>query len=514
MSELERGAELGCWVVGRLLAAGACGKVYEVSNGQALAGFACVVKVIPLATGKGKELKERQAIVNSLNHENTIYQGACLQFKYKARLPRDYFGDDAHHKVRYMVMERLDRDLVSLAKGKPKPTTKQIAEIGLQILDGLKFLHELGFLFVDVKPDNFMLKDDGKSLRFVDFGCVERWLSYNGSGPREHAAGRGPVGTPNYVSLSMQKGLTPTRVDDVECMCYVLLSLAVECNLPWHSTKSLEDVYARKEKTNMDQVCAAANLQEVATIIKLCRAAASNSVPDYDQFTRLLEQLATKKGAAAVAGGGSAAAAAAAGGGSSKKAAAPEEEDAVKPSPPKRTKAAPKSQVAAASGSHVYLTVLHKPPVSLALPVASSSRAAHWTVGREPEEPSERHLVVPSSSDEYISEKHLAVRAVASRKATGGVEVAIENLSRNGAKVDGVKIGNGWVGVELGSVIKIGRSTELRFDAEPAPVAVPAGAKAGGGSKAGGKVSGNGKSKGSPTAEAEDTTAPQKRPRK
>ena len=110
MTSLAPGSRLGKWVLGRVIGEGACGKVYEVTNGEGLAGYPVVAKVIPLATGKGKELKERQAIVNTLNHENTIYQGACLQFKYRVRLPRDYYGDDAVHHVRYMVMERMDRD--------------------------------------------------------------------------------------------------------------------------------------------------------------------------------------------------------------------------------------------------------------------------------------------------------------------------------------------------------------------------------------------------------------------
>jgi hypothetical protein len=92
---LASGSKLGQWVVGKVVGEGACGRVYEVTNSQHLAGFPCVVKVIPLATGKGKAQKEQLALVNSLNHENQIYQGACLQFKYRPRLPRAYFGDDA-----------------------------------------------------------------------------------------------------------------------------------------------------------------------------------------------------------------------------------------------------------------------------------------------------------------------------------------------------------------------------------------------------------------------------------
>jgi hypothetical protein len=400
-----------------------------------------------------------------------------------------------------MVMERMDRDLVSL--GKSKPSTKQIAELGLQILDGLKFLHTLGFLFVDVKPDNFMLKEDGKSLCFVDFGCVERWTSYNGAGHREQVGVCGPVGTPNFVSLAMQKGMQVSRIDDVEALCYVLLSLALEGKIPWHSTVSLEDVYARKERTDIKHACTAANVPELAEIILACRAAGRKSEPAYDEFARLLGQLAARKsdgkktGTAAPATRVSLTRVMTAVGGDDDD--GDEEEDEKAESPVKskgKTKPKPKPKTAAAkelvspgrkaaggeTASSVYLTVLREEPFSLAVPVASSSRGAALTVGRDSDEASsERHLVIVG--DEFISEKHLEIRAVSAQKLGQEVNVAILDTSRNGVRVDGAKIGSGWVALTMGSVIKIGR-TEMRVDAEPVPATLRAKSAA----KRGGKV--------------------------
>jgi hypothetical protein len=95
------------------------------------------------------------------------------------------------------------------------------------------------------------------------------------------------------------------------------------------------------------------------------------------------------------------------------------------------------------------------------------------------------------------------VRAVAVR---GAVEVAIEDRSRNGVKVDGAKIGSGWVGVNVGSTIKIGR-TQLRIDIS----AQPAGKNGAGASKA---AAAGGKKKGSPVKDDKEVVVPLKRARK
>lgn len=60
---------------------------------------------------------------------------------------------------------------ISLGYAKEEiPDTKSVANIGLQMLDGLAWLHRKGLLFIDVKPDNFML--NGLELFFVDYGLV------------------------------------------------------------------------------------------------------------------------------------------------------------------------------------------------------------------------------------------------------------------------------------------------------------------------------------------------------
>jgi serine/threonine protein kinase len=171
MSTLAENTILGGnWKITRFLGEGACAKVYQVTSTNKIndnLGFEIVAKVIPLPGQPGNKVnkKEQERICNTLNYEYTLYTGVLYGFPCCPRNPQRFFGDDSSLKVRYLVMERLDCDLIGLAnRGVPSPA--QVADIGLQILEGLRWLHNKTFLFVDVKPDNFMLK--GNKVYFVD----------------------------------------------------------------------------------------------------------------------------------------------------------------------------------------------------------------------------------------------------------------------------------------------------------------------------------------------------------
>ena len=160
----------GRWKLGSVVGAGACGKVYNATlvaktgGSQVNPDYEVVAKVIPMGVGKGKQRKEQERLANTLNYEYMMYTGVLIGFPYAPRLPDKFYGTDLG--VRYLVMEKLEEDLVGFAKGQPKPQISQIADIGQQLLTGLEWIHKKSFLFVDIKPQNFMLKH-GK-VYFVD----------------------------------------------------------------------------------------------------------------------------------------------------------------------------------------------------------------------------------------------------------------------------------------------------------------------------------------------------------
>ena len=222
--DLAKGTVLGKkWAVGVLVGQGACGKVYTVTSSDGKDyGYPLVAKVIPLPTGKGKVASEQEKLCNTLYYEYTLFHGQLCAFSYRPNIPdiRSFHGTDLINNVRFLIMERFERDLVGYASSS-KPDNRAVAHIGLQILEGLEWMHAKGLLFIDVKPDNFML--NGETLKFVDYGLVERWVSAVGTGPKVQTA-RLMAGTPSDTSLDGHQCKTPMRKDDVESM----VSLAVD----------------------------------------------------------------------------------------------------------------------------------------------------------------------------------------------------------------------------------------------------------------------------------------------
>lgn len=167
---LSSGCILGDqWRVSGIVGEGACAKVYEVntiSKSTKLA-YDVVAKCIPLGKPGGKSIKDKELnrICNTLHYEYTLYCNILFDFEYAPRRPEKFYGNDLTANMRYLVMERLQTDLSGLARSTCLAPA-DVSRLGLQILGGLSALHLKSYLFIDVKPENFMLKNE--KLYFVD----------------------------------------------------------------------------------------------------------------------------------------------------------------------------------------------------------------------------------------------------------------------------------------------------------------------------------------------------------
>ena len=65
-------------------------------------------------------------------------------------------------------------------------TLKTVAQIGIQVLHRLEALHSIGFLHLDMQPDNVCLQevleqmdedeiDNNLEINLIDFGISKRW---------------------------------------------------------------------------------------------------------------------------------------------------------------------------------------------------------------------------------------------------------------------------------------------------------------------------------------------------
>eukprot|EP00624_Nannochloropsis_granulata_P002963 evm.model.NODE_2507_length_5937_cov_24.169783.1 len=138
-----------------------------------------------VARKKNKTNDAMKRNADTLYMEQLIYKNYLMSVAHVPVLPNVLsYGEDKG--FRFLVMQRLGQDLNQLFKSKDhKFSLATIADLGKQMLEGIRRLHERQLLFIDVKPENFMLGQQGTSeankVFLVDFGLVEKYTASSGA---------------------------------------------------------------------------------------------------------------------------------------------------------------------------------------------------------------------------------------------------------------------------------------------------------------------------------------------
>ena len=151
-------------------------------------------------------------------------------------------------KTRLFIEEKLDESLSQIIKNKKIPIS-EIKKIGSEYIKILQYIHANGYLHLDIKPPNLMVKNENGVTKYyiIDFGISKKWYAerYNKNGPNTFYIFNKPhsgEGTPLYKSVNAEranlkmKGIFFSRSEDIEAIGYILLEMFLG-GLPW---KSLE----------------------------------------------------------------------------------------------------------------------------------------------------------------------------------------------------------------------------------------------------------------------------------
>ena len=265
------------WVLGPLLGSGACcSGVYAgcpASSSSSSSGRSFdewVVKVSPPLDpppppGAAKRKKSaNQKCADALFHEYTIYNAHVLKLRSMGRVPdlppggRGY-GECKASNVRYLVISRLHGYCDWGSESTP-PSLSSTFRTAAETLETLRLLHECRLVFCDVKPQNIMVPDGpgpggvGALPRLLDFGLASLYVQPSGKHRPNEPSGGAVQGTPQYCSIHVHGGETPSRRDDVEGLAYVLLERVLKslCGreaadvLPWAGATSDKDGREKK----------------------------------------------------------------------------------------------------------------------------------------------------------------------------------------------------------------------------------------------------------------------------
>ena len=127
---------------------------------------------------------------------------------------------------------------------------KCAAQIGIELTQTIQEFHNIGYLHLDIKPDNVLIgseENQGK-LCLIDYGISEKWSDAN----KKHRVARkrqSIFGNINYMSKNGLQFRCQSRRDDMIGLLYMLIKF-VKGQLAWETDKYLDqgDIILMKQR--------------------------------------------------------------------------------------------------------------------------------------------------------------------------------------------------------------------------------------------------------------------------
>ena len=193
--------------------------------------------------------------------------------------------------INYMVMQLLGKTVIS------NNNLNDVINIGIQIINIIRDIHNRGVIHRDIKPDNILYSLNTKEqIYLIDFGLSLCYKDNNGRHISQRNS-REIIGSINFISVNIHKGITPSRRDDIISIFYVLVYLIVG-DLPWNINKmketKIEKMYNNvfKMKQNINLLSKYGIHENIYKMYEHCLILDYSDEPDYDYLCRLLKGIA------------------------------------------------------------------------------------------------------------------------------------------------------------------------------------------------------------------------------
>jgi len=269
------------------------GRKYKILNKIGSGSFSVVYK------GENIRTKEVVAIkieaVTSKSHLLKNEAKVCRYLHHSTGITSvKWYGVDDNNI--YVVFDLLGVSLDTYMERLGKFSLKTTLLLGIQMIERLKTLHDVGILHRDIKPENFMMgRIDTSLLYIIDFGLSKLYLKND-----EHIEckeGKKMTGTVRYISINIHNGLEPSRRDDLISLGYILIYF-LKGRLPWQGLHALtrEDKYSKiknvKKHTSVDDLCEGLP-KEFKYYLNYCYDLDFTNTPNYDILTTYLIDMYT-----------------------------------------------------------------------------------------------------------------------------------------------------------------------------------------------------------------------------
>jgi len=155
---LDRGTQVGLYVIDSLIGAGGMGEVYRARDPKLNRDVA--LKVLPahfaLDADRLARFKREAQVLASLNHPNI----AAI------------YGFEEAAGVQALVLELVEGPTLADRIGRKPIPLDEALPIARQIAEAVEAAHEIGIVHRDLKPANVKVRPDG-AVKVLDFGLAK-----------------------------------------------------------------------------------------------------------------------------------------------------------------------------------------------------------------------------------------------------------------------------------------------------------------------------------------------------
>ena len=236
--------------------------------------------------------KEEAVKIEQRNSKNTLkYEIIILRYlKQLNCVPKvKYYGQIS--KYNYIIMELFGDTIINYYN---KQNTKdgEIKWLGLKMLKCIEEIHIYGIIHRDIKPENFVVTNDNKDVKLIDFGLAKQYMDKDGF-HRSNKKHSHITGSLRYISTYVHTGNEPSRRDDVISFIYILIYL-FNNTLPWQGLpysdqkKKINTIYKMKQNLITEKLCE--NIPDnILIMLDYVEKLTYDEEPNYDYLTSLIK---------------------------------------------------------------------------------------------------------------------------------------------------------------------------------------------------------------------------------
>lgn len=249
---------------------------YNIEDKIAAGSFGTVYKATHIITQQKAAIKLAEKCENISTIINEAKILLYLQKKME-QIPKLYlYGTIPLENIDYLILELLGPNLCSVTID-----DDHLSTIVLSMFHAIQQLHECTFIHRDIKPDNFLLRNENEVV-LIDFGFSKSYLNDDNSHihdkKTEHV-----IGTKCYLSYHGLHKNECSRRDDLEsfiyCIFYLLLDQPSK-EIPWYCLENESDIISFKKLSFLSSLFP----KELYLLIEEIRNYSFTECPDYSSI--------------------------------------------------------------------------------------------------------------------------------------------------------------------------------------------------------------------------------------